>query len=267
MNLFDIMRAAGGGSAFATLAPQYGLTEAQVARAVEAFLPAFSAGLKQSTADPLGLIEFMRKLSGADYLDAYRHPASIAAAGSGGGNDALRFLFGSQEVAQGIAKQANALTGIATEKLSALMPALAAMTLGGIANQAATANPVLDGMLKGFRTAPEKKAEKGPLDRYEEEQERREKEAAEAVRKQAELMQAGLAAFSAGAAAWQESVAAMLKSAGGGAPAGEMKTPAAGASGADIFGELFEPGLRVSEAYRREMEKLVARAFPATSRS
>jgi hypothetical protein len=267
MNLFDIVRNAGGGNAFAALAPHYGLTEDQMRKAVEAFLPAFSAGLKRSTADRFGLMEFMRRLAVADYFSAYQNPAWAWGEGRKQGDDALAFLFGSAEVADAVARQASAFTGIAKEKLSDLLPALAAMTFGGLASQAAAMNPVLDGMLKKFRAEPEKPAAKGPLDRYEEKAERRESEAAaaaEATRRQAEVMQAGLAAFQAGTAAWQETVAAMMKSAGGGAGAGGAQAPEAEASGENVFGEMFEPGLRLSDAYRREMEMAVERLRPTT---
>ena len=163
MNLFDIMRAAGGGNAFAALAPQYGLTEDQVAKAVEAFLPAFSAGLKRidcRSARPDGV--HAKALRRRLFRAPIRTRPGRGASGLSRGNDALNFLFGSQEVAQGVAKQASALTGIATEKLAELLPALAAMTFGGLAKQAAATNPVLDGMLKSFRARAGEEGRKGP---------------------------------------------------------------------------------------------------------
>jgi hypothetical protein len=132
VNLFDMMRHAGGGDGFSTLARQYGFSEEQVARAVEAFMPAFSAGLKRSTADPLGAAEFMRKLGSGEFLRAYENPASAPGAGRSGGADALQFLFGSAEAAQAIAQQAAAFTGLAPAKLQELLPAIAAMIFGGL---------------------------------------------------------------------------------------------------------------------------------------
>jgi hypothetical protein len=109
---------------------------------------------------------------------------------------------------------------------------------------------------------------KGPLDRYEEEQEERERAAGEKLAAaQAEMMQAGLAAFQTGAAAWQEAVGAMMKNAGGGAVTGAAESSETEASGEKLFGELLEPGVRLSEAYRREMEALLSRLQPSTRRS
>ena len=263
MNLFDIMRAAGGGNAFAALAPDYGLTEEQVTKAIEAFLPAFSAGLKRSTADPLGLMELMRRLSMGDYTRAFENPGWAWREGRREGHDALAFLFGSPAAAEAIARQASVFTGIAQEKLAELLPAVAAMMFGGLAQKSAAANPILDAMLKQFQASEPKPAAsaKGPLDRYEEEQQKREQAAADLARTQAEMMQAGLAAFQAGTAAWQQAMGEAAKAAAG------AEGPEAKASGPDVFGELFEPGLRLGEAYQREMEALLDRLRPATSRS
>jgi len=263
MNLFDIMRGAGGGSGFSTLGSQFGLSEEQVARAVQAFLPAFSAGLKRSTADPLGLAEFMQRLAQGNYAQAYQNPFLASDAGRAQGNEALAFLFGSPDAARAVAEQASAFTGLARDKLLELLPAVTAMMFGGLAEQSRRANPLLDAWMKQFQAAPPKPAAKGPLDRYEEDQAERERAAAEFARAQAESAKAGLAAVQAGTAAWQQGMAEMMKAAGMPGGAGG-KQPAV--SGREMFGEMFEPGLRLSEAYQREMEALIGRMPPqATS--
>jgi hypothetical protein len=81
------------------------------------------------------------------------------------------------------------------------------------------------------------------------------------------MMQAGLAAFQAGAGAWQQAMGEMMKTAGGGAVTGNAERPETEPSGRDVFGDLFEPGLRLSEAYQREIEATLERFRPETSRS
>ena len=267
MNLFDIMRQAGGGNAFSALGAQYGLTEEQVAKAMQAFMPAFSAGLKQSTADPLGLADFMRRLATGGYGQAFGNPQWAFGAGRPQGEEALSFLFGSPDAARAIAAQAGAFTGLAPEKLAELLPAVAAMMFGGLAKQANAANPLLEAMLKQFHAAlpGNAKAAKGPLDRYEEEQAEREKGGP--ARAQEDMMKAGLAAFQAGTAAWQQTMGEMMKTAGGGAVTGTGERPEAKTSGRDLFGELFEPGRRFGEAYQREMEAMLGRLRSDTTRS
>jgi hypothetical protein len=269
MNLYDIMRTAGGGNAFTALAPQFGLSAEQVARAVEAFLPAFSAGLKKSTADPLGLMELFRRLAEASYAQAYLRPEQFFGAPRREGEDALRFLFGSPEAADAVARQASAFTGLAQAKLAEIMPVIAAIMFGGLAAQARAANPVLDAMMKEFQAGGSKRpdAPKGPLDRYEEEQEKRGRDAAaDLAHAQADLLKSGLAAFQAGTAAWQKAMGEMARTAGGGALAGDASQPGTEPSGRDVFGEMFESGVRASEAYQREMEALLERMRPETSR-
>ena len=265
MNLFDIMRQAGGGNAFSQLATQYGLSEDQVAKAVQAFMPAFSSGLKRSTADPLGVTEFMRRLAAGDYLRAYQNPHWATGGGRGGGEDALKFLFGSPDATRALAAQAAAFTGLGADKLGEILPALAAMMFGGLARQSAAANPMLDAMLKQFQPGATGGAEaKGPLDRYEEEQAAGDRGVADPLAgAQGEMMRAGLAAFQAGTAAWQKAVGEAMK--GPAAAAGEG--PGAGAPGQNVFGELLEPGLRLGEAYQREVEAMLDRLRPETRRS
>lgn len=265
MNLFEIMRGAGGGDAFAQLGRQYGLPEDQIAKAVQAFMPAFSAGLKRSTSDPLGLAEFMRKLAMPDFTRAYQQPDWAFGGGRPRGEDALAFMFGSPEMGRAVASQASAFTGLAQEKMNELMPAVAAMMFGGLAKQATATNPFLDAMLKQFRAgeADPPRAEKGPLDRYEEQAARdRNAGPADLARTQSEMMQAGMAAFQAGTAAWQKAMGDMMKNAGAAGGTADGKGSGTTPSGRDIFGDMFEPGLRISEAYQREMEAVVARFSP-----
>jgi hypothetical protein len=266
MNLFDVMRGAGEGDAFSALAAQFGLSQAQVAKAAEAFLPAFSAAVKKSAADPLALTEFMRRLAAFDYVRAYRDPAWAAREGRRHGEEALTLLFGSPAATQAVARQASEFAGLAQEKLAEMLPALSAMLFGGLVQQSTAANPFFESMLKAFRPAASGGSRaKGPLDRYEEEQEKQ-GAAADLAKAQAEMAQAGMAAFQAGAAAWQQTMAQMAKSAGGGATAGTER-PEAGASGQNPFGDMLEPGLRFGEAYRREMETLVERLRSDAKRS
>jgi hypothetical protein len=84
---------------------------------------------------------------------------------------------------------------------------------------------------------------------------------AELARTQEEMMRTGLAALQAGTAAWQQALGQMAKGAGG------TEKPEAQASGRNVFGEMFEPGLRLSEAYQREIEATLDRLRPDTKRS
>jgi hypothetical protein len=238
VNLYELLRSAGDGEAFSKLAAQYGLAEADMRNAAAAFLPALSLALQRAAADPQTFLEVARRMMSPEYARAYRQPGKAGQADIGG----LGFLFGSPETARAIADQAAAFAGLTQETMRALMPELAAMAIGGLADAGRKANPFLDAWLKAAEpsAAP---AGKGPLDRYEEEQERRERKAAEDLAKaQAEMVRGGLAAFEAGAEAWRKAL-------GGGAAA--AKGPPA------EMAKMFEPGLKVAEEYRRQIEALL----------
>ena len=264
MNLFELLQSAGGGEAFKALAGQYGMSEDEVRRAAEALLPAFSMGVRQGTASPPDLMAFLRLLATGDFTRAYSDPSILFRARPSDADKALQVLFGSAAVAEAVSKQASLFSGLAEEKLRALMAPLAALALGGLAKRASTANPMLDARLTQFgaATATSASKPKGPLDRLEEEQARREAEAsgiADIQRAQEQLIDSGLAAFQAGTSAWQQAMSDMMKGAAKGAASGE---PGIQFSGRDLFGEMFDSGVQLSETYRRGMEALVQRMAP-----
>lgn len=257
MNLFEIMRQAGGADGYGAFGSQFGLSEDQVTKAIQAFLPAFSTGLKRSTADPFGISEFLRRLGMGQYAPYYLYPAQAAAQGRDDGQDVLALLFGSKEVSRAVAAQASAITGIAQQTLVQMLPAVAAMMFGGLQQQAFAANPTLQAMLGQYAGTtpppPRRPDAKGPLDRYEEEQATRAQR--EAARNpfshlQAEAMQSGLSAMAASGTAWADMMKKMA--------AGDFN------AGADLFGNMFEPGLRFGEAYQRSIETIFDSARPTS---
>ena len=246
MNLYDLMRSAGGGDAFSKLAAQYGLGEADMRKAAESLLPAFSMALQRAAADPQTFLELSRRMMSPEYLRAYRQPGTPGAADAGG----PAFLFGSPETARAIADQAAVFAGVAQETMRRIMPDLAAIAIGGLADQGRKANPFLDAMMKAFEPPPKRPAGKGPLDRYEEEAERRERKAADDLSAaQAEMMKSGMAAFEAVAEAWRKA----LSGAGGKSSGGASNEDAPFAA----VTKMFEPGLQVADEYRRQIERLL----------
>ena len=111
--LIEMMMKAGGGEAMGNMAKQFGISQDQVQSAIEALMPAFSAGLKRNAADPMGMGAFLQALgtgNHANYFDNVQkafNPAGVA-----DGNNILGHLFGSKEVSRAVAAQASAATGI-----------------------------------------------------------------------------------------------------------------------------------------------------------
>jgi hypothetical protein len=134
--LIDMMMKAGGGEAMQSMAKQFGLSQQQAMSAVEALMPAFSVGLKRNAADPMGMGAFMQALGTGNHANYFDNVSkAFDPAGIQDGNSILGHLFGSKEVSRAVAQQAAAATGVGSEILKQMLPALASMVMGGLAKQ------------------------------------------------------------------------------------------------------------------------------------
>ena len=134
--LIEMMMKAGGGEAMQNMARQFGLSQQQAMSAVEALLPAFSVGLKRNAADPMGLGAMMQTWASGNHANYFDNAAqAFNPAGIADGNNVLGQLFGSKDVSRAVAAQAAAATGIGTDILKQMLPAMASMLMGGLAKQ------------------------------------------------------------------------------------------------------------------------------------
>lgn len=136
MNLFDMLANAQNGQGMDQLARQFGLSQQQAQAAVEALLPAFSQGLKRNAADPYGVGAFLNAIatgSHAKYFDDAQN--AFTPQGLAEGNGILGHLFGSKELSRAVASQAAQATGIGQQVLQQMLPAIAAMIMGGLFKQ------------------------------------------------------------------------------------------------------------------------------------
>ncbi len=136
LNLFDMLNNADNGKGVDLLARQFNLSRQQTELALEALLPAFSQGLKRNTSDPYGIAGFMTALASGQHAK-YFEDASRAFSPSGvaEGNGILGHLFGSKELSRAVASQAAQATGIGQDILKQMLPAIAAMIMGGMFKQ------------------------------------------------------------------------------------------------------------------------------------
>lgn len=133
-NWFDLMRQAQGGAAFDNMARQFGLSPEQVQRATAALLPAFAMGLQRNAASPSGMEQFF-KLMSAGHYPAFFESAALAFTPQARqeGATVLRQLFGSDEVSHRVAQQAAAASGVGVEILQQMLPLVAGIFAGGLA--------------------------------------------------------------------------------------------------------------------------------------
>lgn len=134
--LFDMLNNAQNGDAIAALARQFNLSQQQAQAAVEALLPAFSQGLKRNVADPYGFGAFLTAMASGQHGKYFEDAANaFSPQGIQQGNDILGQLFGSKELSRAVAGQAAQATGIAQQVLQQMLPAIAAMIMGGLFKQ------------------------------------------------------------------------------------------------------------------------------------
>ena len=135
-NLFDTLMQAQNGQAMKAMTSQFGLSKQQTQSAIEALMPAFSAGLKQNASDPKGVAGFMQALSTgqhAQYFDDMNN--AFQPQGIEEGNGILGHLFGSKEVSRAVATQAEQATGVGQDILKQMLPVIASTLMGGLFKQ------------------------------------------------------------------------------------------------------------------------------------
>lgn len=138
MNLFDMLANAQNGQGMETLARQFNLSQQQTQAAVEALLPAFSQGLKRNASDPYGVGSFLNAIAGGNHGKYFEDAQNaFSPQGMAEGNGILGHLFGSKDLSRAVAGQAAQATGISQQMLQQMLPAIAAMIMGGLSRQAA----------------------------------------------------------------------------------------------------------------------------------
>lgn len=135
--LFEMMLKAQNGTVTDALAKQFGLAQDQAAEAIAALMPAFSSGLKRTTASPYDLGPLMAAMFSGAYGKYFDNVGkAFTEQGKTDGNIVLERLFGSKEVSRAIAAQAEQLTGIGQDVFKRMMPAMAGTMMGGLFKQA-----------------------------------------------------------------------------------------------------------------------------------
>lgn len=149
MNLFEIMQSAQNGQAMQNLARQYGISMQQTQAALDALLPAFSMGLQRQTQNPYAFGSLAQMMTASPYARFFEAPSTgIPPGANSAGNDVISRIFGSQEVAQAVAAQAAATSGVSMAILKQMLPVIAAMLMGGLSKTASSEG--LGGMLGQF---------------------------------------------------------------------------------------------------------------------
>lgn len=124
-NMFDMLQSQGGPDMQA-FGQQFGLSQEQTRRAMEALMPALTVGLQRNAAnDPTGFGRFLGLVAPDPYAGGRptmpMQPDML-----------LGHLFGSPLVSQTVLQQAAAASGIGAQALKPMLPVMAGMIVAGI---------------------------------------------------------------------------------------------------------------------------------------
>lgn len=222
MTLFETLTRAQSGEAMQMMARRFDLSARQTEQAIEALMPAFSAGLKRNTADPAGVAGFMQALSTGRHARYFEDmQTAFQPPGIAEGNAILGHLFGSKAVSRAVAAQAEQATGVGRQVLERMLPVIALTLMGGLFKQStgqvspgpASGNPVVDMMeqLMAMRRQP---------------------------------------ARGSGGDPFAEALARMF----GGMP--EPEPEPGGNAYEELFGQMFETGRQTQESYRKGIDAI-----------
>jgi hypothetical protein len=150
MQMTDILAQLGG---LQSMARELGVSESQVATGAEALVPAILGGFKkQVQSQPTGLDGLgglLGQLGGGGLLENVLSPQPTDVSQ---GNDVLGQIFGSKDVSRAVAQNAAAQSGLDPGLLKKMLPMLAMLVAGYMANQrgAADQNSPVGGGLGGL---------------------------------------------------------------------------------------------------------------------
>ncbi len=146
INLSDLMaQMPGGATAMDAMARQYQLTPEQADATVEALLPAFALALKQMASSPGGMAQLFNLMAQANYHAMRENPAyAFTPKGVEAGNNLLSAMFGSPEMSRAVAEQAARFAGVGTAAMQQMLPAFAAMLMGGLSQSLPPSEPAAD---------------------------------------------------------------------------------------------------------------------------
>jgi hypothetical protein len=132
-NLQEILQSAQGGKAAENLAERFGITTEQASAAIQALVPALSAGLQKAVQNPGSLSGLVGQLSAGLHQASFQSPDSAHSdAAVSGGSGILNQIFGDPNIVGQVAQQASRITGLRPDLLARMAPVIASMVAGGV---------------------------------------------------------------------------------------------------------------------------------------
>ena len=140
MNILDAILSTNDGRAVDDLGRNLGLDREQTMSAIQGLMPALAGAMAANAARPGGLESLEAALTRGGHERYLDNPAQIAQPDAvQDGNGILGHLFGSKDVSRQVANGASAQTGIGADVLKRMLPMLASLAMGALAQRAARA--------------------------------------------------------------------------------------------------------------------------------
>jgi hypothetical protein len=134
--LADSILSVDNGAVVRRLSQQFGLSEEVMAGAIRSLAPALARGLGRETEQPNGGQSLANALMTGDHGRYLEDPAILAQpATTEDGNKILGHVFGSKDVSRNVAAFASEQTGLNPSLLKQLLPVLAPIVMGILAQQ------------------------------------------------------------------------------------------------------------------------------------
>ena len=137
MDLLQTILNAQDGRAVDDLGQNLGLDRNQTISAIQGLMPALAGAMATNAAQPGGLESLEAALSRGTHSRYLENPAQLADPNTiQDGNGILGHLFGSKDVSRQVASGASARTGIGADVLKKMLPMLASLAMGALAQRA-----------------------------------------------------------------------------------------------------------------------------------
>lgn len=138
MEILDILRTADGGGAANSLSKTFGITPAQAEAVLDSVVPQLSERIERNTLSRGGVADIVAAIGEAAQHDYLSNPKAL---GSGAvKHDGIGFLdqiLWTKDKSRGVAHVAARASGVSEELIKQMLPAIAAMMMGGLAKGAA----------------------------------------------------------------------------------------------------------------------------------
>lgn len=137
MNILEILTAGQGGQVVGNLAKSFGIDRQQAAGVLEAVIPELSRNMERQSFNRGGLADLVAALGKANYEKALAPNAPLTSPGiKEAGIEALDTVLWSKDRSRTVAHRAARESGVNENLIKEMLPAIAAIVMGGIDSKA-----------------------------------------------------------------------------------------------------------------------------------